>query len=367
MMAPLLEVNNLTKRFDRRLPPVVNDVSFAIEPGEIFALLGPSGCGKTTSLRMVAGLETVDSGRIRMGGVLLEGNGKPVPAENRGIGFVFQDYALFPHMTVNRNVGFGLRRLPRDERRRKVRRALDLVGLKASAEAMPFELSGGQQQRVALARALVAEPKLILLDEPFSNLDAVLRESTRVEVRNLLKSTGMTTLLVTHDQEEALSFADRLVVMNEGRIEQTGTPEEVYNRPRTAFVSRFLGRTNLIDGEAKGCMAETVLGRIRLDRTIWGRVLVSLRPEHLTLRPWDERANRPPGVIVGRAFKGHDITYRIRFPDREWLVHTDNRTQFQTGDRALLAALEPGVVLDDAPDSVALYASPEPAEIAAGA
>ncbi|MCC5789049.1 MAG: ABC transporter ATP-binding protein [Opitutales bacterium] len=346
-MNALLEISQLAKKFADGKYTAVNFIDLEVEEGEIFALLGPSGCGKTTTLRMIAGFERADHGEIRLQGNLVESRQKTVPAEKRNVGIVFQDYALFPHLTVLKNVAFGLKGKTRREREQRAREVLALVGLEGNLDSSPSTLSGGQQQRVALARTLVTEPNLILMDEPFSSLDPVLRESTRAEVRALLHRARMTTILVTHDQEEALSFADRVAVMKDGRIEQVGTPEEVYNHPETEFVARFLGRTNLINGQASGCMAETPLGRLRLDRTAWGKVQISLRPEHLTLVPSDPRAKRPAGEIVGRAFKGHDITYRIRFPAHEWIVHTDNRTHFQIGDKALLSALEPAVVLQD--------------------
>ncbi|MCH8475821.1 MAG: ABC transporter ATP-binding protein [Opitutales bacterium] len=346
-MNALLEISQLAKKFADGKYPAVNFIDLEVQEGEIFALLGPSGCGKTTTLRMIAGFERADHGEIRLQGKLVESRQTTVPAEKRNVGIVFQDYALFPHLTVLKNVAFGLKGKTRREREQRAREVLALVGLEGNLDSSPSTLSGGQQQRVALARTLVTEPNLILMDEPFSSLDPVLRESTRAEVRSLLHRARMTTILVTHDQEEALSFADRVAVMRAGRIEQVGTPEEVYNHPETEFVARFLGRTNLINGRASGCMAETPLGRLRLDRTAWGKVRVSLRPEHLTLIPNDPQAKRPAGEIIGRAFKGHDITYRVRFPAHEWIVHTDNRTHFQIGDKALLSALEPAVVLHD--------------------
>ncbi len=364
-MTPLLQIHRLSKTYPNGLYPAVNGIDLEVYPGEILALLGPSGCGKTTTLRMIAGFERADEGVIRLRDTVIESPRESLPAEKRHIGIIFQDYALFPHLSVLRNVMFGLKGVPRAERAKRARSVLGLVCLDKCADAMPYTLSGGQQQRVALARTLVTKPSLILMDEPFSSLDPVLRESTRAEVRGLLQESGMTTVLVTHDQEEALSFADRVAVMRDGKIEQVGTPEEVYNRPETEFVARFLGRTNLIEGEANGCMAQTPLGRLRLDRTAWGKVQVSLRPEHLTLIPPDPRAKRPSGEVVGRAFKGHDITYRVRFPEREWIVHTDNRTRFQVGDHALLAALEPAVVLkaerdDEVVENPNESASPRP-------
>jgi iron(III) transport system ATP-binding protein len=241
-----------------------------------------------------------------------------------------------------------------------------MVGLGNFEDRRPQNLSGGQQQRVALARTLAPEPELILLDEPFSNLDALLREETRQEVRQLLKDRGMSAVLVTHDQEEALSFADRLAVMRSGQIDQVGTPEDVYYRPRTLFVAQFLGRTNLLLSQAAGPEADTPLGRVRLDREAEGTVLVSLRPEHLTLAA-PETHDGPIGTIVGRAFKGHDITYRVDCEGTEYLVHTDNRVSYEPGDTVALQSLEPAVVLESrsTPADIPTGATPEPTDASA--
>jgi iron(III) transport system ATP-binding protein len=213
---------------------------------------------------------------------------------------------------------------------------------------------------VALARTLAPEPDLILLDEPFSNLDALLRQETRQEVRQLLKDKGMSAVLVTHDQEEALSFSDRLAVMRGGQIDQAGPPEDVYYRPRTLFVAQFLGRTNLLLSHATGTEADTPLGHVQLDREAEGTVLVSLRPEHLTLAA-PETNDGPVGTIVGRAFKGHDITYRVQCDGTEYLVHTDNRISFDPGDTVAIRSLEPAVVLErrSTPADVPTGATPE--------
>ncbi len=345
-MNTLLQTSGLTKAFE---PPenVVDDVSFAVNRHEIFALLGPSGCGKTTTLRMIAGFEKPDRGEVVLNDRKLVGKKLFVEPEDRGIGFVFQDYALFPHLPVIRNVMFGLKNVPRKEREERALEVLCMMGLRDFRDRSPFELSGGQQQRVALARAVAPTPELILLDEPFSNLDAVLRHSTRDEVRTLLKKAGMSALLVTHDQEEALSFADRIAVMNEGRIEQIGTPEEVYYRPRTRFVAQFLGTTNLITAEAIGATALTEFGRVNLDRPANGRVTLSIRPEHLTIEKPDRNRDNYLGEVIAKAFKGHDITYRIRIKARECLVHTDNRINFHAGDRVNVKPLETAVVLEE--------------------
>jgi iron(III) transport system ATP-binding protein len=339
--APLLELEGIQKRFGGL--EVLKGVNLALYPGEILALLGPSGCGKTTLLRVVAGLEAPEGGWV-----LLEGKDiTHLPPEKRGIGFVFQDYALFPHLTALGNVAFGLKGKDRLE---KALKALDRVGMTLFKDRRPHELSGGQQQRVALARALAPGPKLVLLDEPFSSLDAGLRESTREEVRRILKETGTAALLVTHDQEEALSFADRIGVMRGGRLEQVGTPEEVYLRPKTPFVAQFLGRTNLLPGEARGRYAETCLGRVPLLEPAHGPVLLSLRPEALRLSPPGEGVG---GVVVARAFKGHDLTYRVRLPDREVLVQEAPGCPYREGEAVGVRVEGFGVVLEgEAPKAV---------------
>jgi iron(III) transport system ATP-binding protein len=341
----ILSVEHLTKRFAPGAPPVVHDVSFDVSDGEIFALLGPSGCGKTTTLRCVAGFEQATEGTVQMRDRVLTGPDVHVPAEQRGVGLVFQNYALFPHLTVIENVAFGLKDCPADERRARAEDALRMVGLDDFHDRRPQNLSGGQQQRVALARTLAPEPDLILLDEPFSNLDALLRQSTRQEVRSLLKAKGMTAVLVTHDQEEALSFADRVAVMRSGQIEQQGTPEAVYYQPRTLFVAQFLGRTNLLLSQAAGAQADTPLGHVSLNRPAEGTVLVSLRPEHLTLDA-PEADSGVTGTVVGRAFKGHDITYRVCCNGSEYLVHTHNRTSHAPGDMVCVRPQESAVVLE---------------------
>lgn len=342
----LLEVNNLVKEFETG-KPVVNEVSFDVREDEIFALLGPSGCGKTTTLRLIAGFEKPGKGEVILGRRLLSSPGKSIPPQERGIGFVFQDYALFPHMTALDNVAFGLRELPRHKRKVFAEEVLCRTGMGDFKDRSPSELSGGQQQRVALARAIAPKPQLVLLDEPFSNLDAMLRDSTRKEVRVILKKAGMSAILVTHDQEEALSFADRIAVMQNGRIEQIGTPEEVYYKPKTRFVAQFLGRTNLFEVEAGGSdEIDTHIGPIKLDCTACGRVVCSIRPEHLAIEKPNGRPG-PTGLIVGREFKGHDITYHVLFKGERYLVHTDNRILFNPDDEVVLRPLEPAVVLED--------------------
>ncbi len=270
---------------------VLRGLSLAARPGEILCLLGPSGCGKTTLLRLAAGLEPLQAGRITLGGETIAEPGREVPPEARGIGFVFQDYALFPHLTVEDNIAFGLRRTPRGERKWRIMDALARVGLEAYAKAWPHMLSGGQQQRVALARALAPRPALLLLDEAFASLDARLREQVRDDTLHVLQEAGIATLIVTHDAEEAMFMADRIALMNQGRIEQLGTPAELYLSPASRFVATFLGEVNRLPARLSGGRAVTPIGAIALGNRRDGLpaeegapLEVLLRPEGLRLR-----------------------------------------------------------------------------------
>lgn len=346
---PLLEVRGLTRRFQPAAAPVVQDASFQVNAGEILVLLGPSGCGKTTTLRLIAGFEAADHGTVVLDGATLTDAdaSRPVqvPPERRGMGFVFQDYALFPHLSVVKNVMYGLPGWGAARRARALE-ALRLVGMEGLAERRPHALSGGQQQRVALARSLAPAPRLLLLDEPFSNLDAALREGTRAEVRRLLHQQGMAAILVTHDQEEALSFGDRLAVMNQGRIEQVGTPEEVYRMPASLFAARFLGQTNVLRVAARdGCLADSPLGCLRLHRNAEGDVLVSIRPEHVTLLPPDS-TETPAGTVVGREYRGHDLVLKVQVGEDQFTALTDFRCQYCPGDLVSLRVSEPAVVIE---------------------
>ncbi|HEX7039750.1 MAG TPA: ABC transporter ATP-binding protein [Trueperaceae bacterium] len=317
---PIVRVSGLTKRFSPHAPAAVDGLDLEVARGEVLCLLGPSGCGKTTLLRLIAGFERPDAGCVEVAGEVVASDRVMVRPEHRRIGFVFQDFALFPHLTVLDNVAFGLRG-SREEKRRRAAEVLALVGLTVFDSRYPHQLSGGQQQRVALARALAPRPHILLLDEPFSNLDASLRGSTRDEVRAILVRSGITAVMVTHDQEEALSFGDRVAVMRDGKVQQVGTPEEVYFHPSTAFVASFLGRTNLLRGLAEGRTARTPIGPVPLAGAAEGRVIISLRPDHLELVPVsrapDGAATRGPedapaavrATVVRREFKGHVVTY----------------------------------------------------------
>lgn len=298
---PALSVTGLGKRFDGL--PVVQDLAFDAREGELLALLGPSGCGKTTTLRIIAGLERQDTGSVAIAGVTVADDSTFVPAERRRIGMVFQDYALFPHMSVARNVAYGLKRGP--DNRERVDAVLRLVGLLDLKDRAPAELSGGQQQRVALARALAPQPDLVMLDEPFSNLDQKLRVSVRREVKQILSDAGATAILVTHDQEEALSLADRIVVMNRGRAEQVGAPEELYHRPASRFVASFIGDAQFLRGEARDRIAHTLIGDVPLVNESHGPVDVLLRPEHVRLERARSETSGRHGTVVAREYFGH--------------------------------------------------------------
>jgi len=286
----------------------VDGADLDLHSGGTCALLGPSGCGKTTTLRMIAGLERPDAGEIVVGGRVVSGPDTFVPAEERRIGMVFQDYALFPHMDVAANVGYGLGRKPDAGR---VGEALDLVGLGDAGKRPVHELSGGQQQRVALARALAPSPDLVLLDEPFSNLDAGLRDRLRQEVSQILREAGVTALFVTHDQEEALSIAETVAVMRDGRVEQVGTPEEVYLRPSTRWMATFLGDIVVLPGEARGGRVSCELGSPPNDLQFDGDVDVLVRPESLAVG-LSGPASAASAEVVSRRFFGHDQLVGLR-------------------------------------------------------
>jgi iron(III) transport system ATP-binding protein len=328
----LLTLTDVSKRYAADQPPAVNGLSLSVEEGEIVALLGPSGCGKTTTLRLIAGFEAPDSGTVSLRGEMVASSGRLVPPEARGVGIVFQDYALFPHLSVDDNVGFGLDRLERSARRARIGDVLDLVGLAGFGGRYPHELSGGQQQRVAVARALAPAPALLLLDEPFSNLDADLRAQMRDDVEAILRNTGTTAVFVTHDQEEAFTLADRVGVLNRGRIEQLASPEDVYHRPATQFVAEFVGAADFLPGLVTGEGIVTELGVFanRDGLSPGTPVEVMIRPDDISFVPQADGA----GVIVRRFFRGSETLYCIRLPSGH-RVHSSqpSASMFPTGSR----------------------------------
>jgi iron(III) transport system ATP-binding protein len=278
-----------------------------VVPGQIMALLGPSGCGKTTALRTIAGFEAPDEGTVTIGDEIVAGDAAFVPPERRRVGMVFQDYALFPHMTVADNVAYGLA----PGKRQRAGEVLDLVSLADRTDSMPHELSGGEQQRVALARALAPDPTVILLDEPFSNLDAALRDRMRRDVRLILKEAGATAVFVTHDQEEALAIADVVAVMRSGTVLQAGTPQQIYRKPADPWTAWFLGESEFVPGVARVGSVETSIGVFPQSTAMRGDVLVMIRPEWVHLI-----ADRDgPAVIVDREFYGHDQVLELELPD----------------------------------------------------
>lgn len=321
--AEAVSVTALSKSFGDE--SVLEDLDLHVPAGAMVALLGASGCGKTTLMRSIAGLERPDTGRIEIGHRLVSSPLSFVAPERRHVGMVFQESALFPHLDVKSNVSFGLSRQERKTGR--VSEVLELVGLGHLGDRMPSTLSGGQQQRVALARALANRPSVILLDEPFSSLDASLRVQVRSEVKRLLDSLGITALFVTHDQEEALAMGEGVAVMSDGVIVQQAAPTELYEAPATRAVAEFLGDANFVRGEADGRIAETPLGAIPLRKEITGSVEVLLRPEELMVHPGDE------ALVQSVEFFGHDAMYTVRSPEGVCtLIRVLAAPEFRTGD-----------------------------------
>ena len=328
-----LSCAGLVKRFGDTV--AVDGVDLEVARGSLTALLGPSGCGKTTVLRMVAGLLDPDAGTIDVDGRRVTGPDVAIPPESRNIGMVFQDYALFPHLSVARNVAYGLSSLPRGERRTRTQEALELVGLQGLGDRLPTALSGGQQQRVALARALAPRPDLILLDEPFSNLDAALRATVREDVRAILHAADQTAVFVTHDQEEALSLADQVAVMEAGRVHQLADPQTLYTQPATRFVAEFVGEADVLPGRRAGrFLVDTPIGRLATASALTAETTaVVIRPESLHLR----RSHDGPGCVVGITYFGHDQLIQVDIGEGRTLrSRRGPRLDLQRGDRVAL-------------------------------
>lgn len=335
-MGTALQVDSVTKYFGA--VEAIHEFSLQADEGEFITLLGPSGCGKTTLLRLLAGFEQPDTGSIRIGDMIVANQEKFLRAEKRHVGMVFQDYALFPHLNVRDNIAFGLHGSKKD----KVKRAeemLFLVGLTDFGERMPYELSGGQQQRVALARALAPQPDILLLDEPFSNLDAALRTQVRAEVRSILRKAGTTTVFVTHDQEEALSLSDKVAVIFDGELHQVGTPFELYTRPATRQVASFIGEANFLKADAQGSVAETLLGQVRLLSAREGEIEVLIRPDMLHLLPTDEGT---PAKVLWREYYGHNQRIGLQLGDgTELIARADSQIMYKVGQSIRVSVYAP--------------------------
>jgi putative spermidine/putrescine transport system ATP-binding protein len=347
-----LTLTGIQKRFG--LATAVQDFNLVAEKGEFVSFLGPSGCGKTTTLRMIAGFEQPTAGTILVDGVDITDR----PPNRRNIGMVFQSYALFPNMSVAANVGFGLRvrKQPKDQIAKRVTELLDLIHLPDKADRYPWQLSGGQQQRVALARALAIEPQVLLLDEPLSALDAKIRVILRNEIRAIQRELGITTVYVTHDQEEALSLSDRIVVMSEGRIEQVGTPFEIYNFPATAFVASFVGTLNVVSAR----VVEAATGRITVDgqeiraakpitvAADGARVTAALRPEMLSMGDGGG-SGRFRASVEDVTFLGSVVRIRVRLADSPTIISVDTfndpNLRVPTRDDAVIVSFPPEAVL----------------------
>jgi iron(III) transport system ATP-binding protein len=319
----VLELRSVSCAYDPSRP-AIRDISFSAREGEILCLLGPSGCGKTTILRAIAGFEPVRSGQIFLSGRLVSSTSETIPTEARRVGMVFQEYALFPHLRVADNIGFGLRHLSRVERRCRVHDMLRLTGLEGFDRRYPHELSGGQQQRVALARALVQNPVLLLLDEPFSNLDPDMTGRMRQEVHALLHRMKTTTILVTHDHDEAFAMADRIAVLNQGVLEQMDSPELVYHLPATRFVADFVGQADFIPGQIRQGLVHTELGEFlnTLNCADGTEVLVMIRPDDIHLIP--NKSAKPR--ILARQFRGSENLYTIRLPSGQMVHGSESST-----------------------------------------
>lgn len=361
-----LEVIGLCKDYHANsgLQRVLRDVSFTIDTGHFYSLLGPSGCGKTTTLRCVAGLERSDGGEIRLAGTVLSGPGSHLPPERRDLGMVFQNYAIWPHLTVFENVAFPLRvarpRIARAQIARQVEETLALVQLSELAGRPAVAMSGGQQQRLAVARALVRRPRLLLLDEPLSNLDAKLRDAIRGELRDLQRKLGITTLYVTHDQTEAMSMSDRVAVMQDGQLIQEGTPQEIYHQPATRFVADFVGRANLVPGTiaqrlAGGDILVHALGaalRIPAGGADPGeKVTLALRPQGIRAHPVPPDApNVLAGMVTSTEFLGEIQQCQVQVGDTTLRVRQDAPTPVHVGDQAFLEITPQScIVLRDGP------------------
>lgn len=339
-----LNLQGVSKQFGPREAPVraANDISLEVDRGELLALLGPSGCGKTTTLRLIAGFERVDAGVIEIDGSVVASSSVHLQPEKRRVGMVFQEYALFPHVSVLENIQFGLRRMQSSEKEARTKEIVELTGLSGLEGRMPHELSGGQQQRVALGRALAPKPALILLDEPFSNLDAGLRARVRTEVSDILHAANTTGVFVTHDQEEALSLVDRVAVMLNGAVVQVASPYELYTDPATKEVAEFIGDANFLPGIGHGDSIECELGILAARRPVHGPVDILLRPENVELLA--AQPGLPASRVRKSLFFGHDQLITVQLPTGTSLTARSGPNGGYTPDQPLQVAVHAPVI-----------------------
>ena len=335
--ASILQIEDLCKVFATNPTPALSHINFQLQQGEILGLLGPSGCGKTTLLRLIAGFETPSTGHVALNGRIVSAPDFNTPPERRNTGMVFQDYALFPHFNIADNIAFGLRhrhqKLSKKEIKQRIEETLTLVGLAGLEKRFPHELSGGQQQRIALARALAPRPALILLDEPLSNLDVQVRHHLRQEIRQIIKASGISAIFVTHDQEEALAISDRIAVMRAGKLEQLGTPEEIYTQPSSRFVAEFVTQANFLPAKMCGDTWETEIGTFRVAVVPQADIAegeLMVREEELTLVPQSEA----PVIVRERQFLGREYRYCLQTDSGKYLhARTGIQTMVPVGSR----------------------------------
>ncbi len=333
----VLSIKNLSKKFGKKLKYAVNDADLSVEKGELMALVGESGSGKTTLLRLVAGFEEADKGEICINGDTVVKDNFSMKPEKRKIGMVFQDYALFPHLTVGENIAFGLSKDNFPDKKARVKEILDMVGLNGFENRYPHILSGGQQQRVALARALAPKPGVILLDEPFSNLDAVLKDQVREEVRSIIKKAGATALFVTHDMRDALSSADRIAILKDGKIQQVGTPRELYDRPANLYVANFFGKINAMNAMAKDGVYKLKSGEIKgATAQEDGQLLIAIRPENVEILTHKKEDCFEAKVLLAQYFGDHQQVHATIGSESNIVIHAHEKILFHKGDTIYL-------------------------------
>ncbi|MDQ0325223.1 iron(III) transport system ATP-binding protein [Rhodopseudomonas julia] len=327
ILPPILKVDGVTRRFDGM--PALDNVSLEVRAGEIVALLGHSGCGKSTLLRIIAGVEDIDRGQVALGRQVVVGGDIFVEPEIRNVGMMFQDYALFPHLTARQNIGFGLKKMPRKEAAARVAAIIERLNLEALCERYPHMMSGGEQQRVALARALAPQPHMLLMDEPFSNLDRGLRERIRRETVDVLRALGTTAIIVTHDAEEALALGDRIVLMDKGRIVEEGSGEDIYRTPRTADAALFFSHVNIVPAQPSGEWLESPIGRFPDLRARTGPVRLFIRPQAMALAE-----QGIPARVSGRMLLGEieELVLKIEALEDPLVMRTTARSDVEVGD-----------------------------------